>query len=130
MRIEVRQVERAATIYRRAVITLAALALAECALALAPLARADSTDANYLKLLAHFGITCENVGSPSCTDAELIQMGHAICSDLENGREINSETNGLVDHSSGALSRNLAMYLVTAAIFSYCPDEKKLMQDQ
>jgi len=91
-------------------------------------AHADSTDADYLKLLAHFGITCGNLGSPSCTDAGLVQMGHAVCDDLENGRNIDSETTGLVNHSNGALSQDLAMYLVGAAIVSYCPDKKSLMR--
>ena len=109
-------------------ILLALLVLLVCALALAPMARADNTDAVYLKLLAHFGITCGNLGSPSCTDAGLVQMGHAVCDDLENGRNIDSETTGLVNHSNGALSQDLAMYLVGAAIVSYCPDKKSLMR--
>jgi hypothetical protein len=124
-------IDRAATIYVRAVTTLATLALMVCALALAPMARADNTDAVYIKLLAHYGITCEIVGAPTCTDAGLIKMGHFICSDLENGREsINSERDWLVNHSSGALSQNTAMYMITAAVLQYCPDEEKLMQGQ
>jgi hypothetical protein len=119
-------INRAATIYRRAVITLGSTGL--CALALAQPARADDTDAMYLKMLAHYGITCETVGSPSCTDAGLIKMGHLICSTLEDGDSLNDEKTSLVNHSNGALSQNTATYLISIAVFQYCPDEKKLFE--
>jgi hypothetical protein len=91
-------------------------------------AHADDNDRTYLATLAHFGITCENLGSPSCTDASLVQMGHAVCDDLENGRGIDNETTGIANHSNGALSQDLAMYLVSAAVVSYCPDKQSLMR--
>jgi hypothetical protein len=105
---------------------VAAAALLTSIVLAVPAAHAD-TDSDYLKLLAHFGISCANMGSSSCTDAGLIQMGHAVCADLEGGRDANSEVAGLVSHSSGNLSDTLAMYLIGAAVLSYCPAQKSAL---
>jgi hypothetical protein len=82
------------------------------ALALAAPASADKTDDFFVKVLTDEGI---GKGIPP---AQLIHLGHTICSDLGNGISMKDEANGLFKSGIGAHD---AGALIGASVGAYCP---------
>jgi hypothetical protein len=112
----------------QAVPTLIAGAVAALAFGTAT-AQADSSDQAFLTLLARKGISCtEAYATCSNGQSDLIQMGHAICSDLRRGRDPVTEVESLTEATHGNLNNSQVAYMVGASISAYCPDLKSLVQ--
>ncbi len=82
-------------------------------------ASATTNDAVFLQVLAERGIY--GVGGP---DYGLIQTGHAVCIDLQNGVPFNSEVWALQQFSQmggGVLDPGAAGYFIGASQAAYCP---------
>ena len=82
-------------------------------------ASATTGDATFLQMLATGGISSAN--GP---DYGLIQTGHAVCIDLQNGVPFNSEVWALQQFSQmggGVLSPGDAGYFIGASQTAYCP---------
>lgn len=79
-------------------------------------AKADDTDDRYIQLLSY-----EGIGHRAPRD-KLIELGHDICDDLNNGKSPAEVLMGLYDSADLAdLSEHDADALVEGAIGAYCP---------
>jgi hypothetical protein len=82
-------------------------------------ANATTGDATFLQALANGGIN--NVNGP---DYMLIQTGHLVCIDLQNGIPFSSEVWALQQASQmrgGVLSPDAAGFFISTAQSAYCP---------
>ncbi|BBZ45527.1 DUF732 domain-containing protein [Mycobacterium parmense] len=91
-----------------------AVILGGIALAVAPIAGADSTDDTYLQTLKDKGITW-----PGGSDQAMVQIGHAVCADWSKGLTFEQT---LADAKSGMpqLADTSIAKIMGAATGSYC----------
>ncbi len=59
---------------------------------------------------------------------QLIRIGHAVCSDLNNGKTPIEEMKGLFANVN--LTQEQATMLVVAAVDAYCPEYKSELQTE
>ena len=94
-----------------------------CRLALAGTAQADSNDDLYIRALNAVG-----AGTNRAPREQLIRIGHAVCSDLNNGKTPIEEMKGLFANVN--LTQEQATMLVVAAVDAYCPEYKSELQTE
>ena len=91
---------------------LVAALLSLTAVAVAPSARADAIDSQFLNALQSHAI---NFGSPQAA----IQAAHQVCDELDSGRQKADVANEVT--SSSNLDGYHAGYFVGVSIAAYCP---------
>jgi Protein of unknown function (DUF732) len=90
-----------------------AAALAVCALALAPVARADTNDDTYMQTLDNAGVGHLH------QRAQLITLGHLVCDNISDGMRPIDVAKSI--YASADISQHDAGAVVGAAIAAYCP---------
>jgi hypothetical protein len=85
------------------------------AVAIAPIANADSADDGYLSALTKKGITWPNGG-----DSTMVNIGHAVCTDWNHGMTFEQT---FADAKSGLpqLQDSSIATIMGAATGAYCP---------
>ncbi len=118
MRITDNDVDRFATIYLRALTTLAVLALLVCAMALAcsPSASADSRDDTFWKFLQQRGMA-----SAFTSETQAITSAHAVCVMLNEGYDQLDIGAELKRQTAPTLSDYQVGEFVGASGAAYCP---------
>lgn len=96
---------------------------------LAPAARADNSDIDFIAFLEKNGMGCGEGTFKCVSDSELIKVGHAVCYNIDtNGNTPHGAADELLN-MGGWFNRSQSYALVAASIVSYCPwDENKLTQ--
>lgn len=86
----------------------------------APAAYADTIDQQYLDTLATYQLGCGQ-GAFDCPDGDstMIQMGHAICHELDTRTELSVAAQ--IMRSKAGFGHDQATELMGAAEQSYCP---------
>jgi hypothetical protein len=102
-----------------------ATAVASLVLTFLVAAPAHADDEDFIAFLEQHGLGCGE-GSIKCkSPADLIQMGHAACYDMDvNGQTPTQAAEKLVDIGEGFINRIQADALVAASIVNYCPWDK------
>jgi hypothetical protein len=104
-------------------ITIPIIAAVSAALILAPAAKADPADINYLQELMAMNLTPATLHAPPGTQG-VIALGHGICQDLGKGRDPNGMVSA-IERSLPNLTQNQVQFLISAAVTNYCPDYPK-----
>ena len=97
------------------------VAAAAASLAFAGVARADTTDENYLNLINSSGLGCGQ-GPFECPtgDSDMIQIGRAICRQLTHGNSSLAVSQAILRQKPGVQPDTVAR-LVAISKAAYCP---------
>jgi hypothetical protein len=97
-------------------------------LAFATPAHADPGDAQFISFLEQHGLGCGEGAIKCNSDAELTELGHAVCHGIDvGGNSPVEETNVLVGAGQNYINKYQADVLIAAALVAYCPwDESEL----